>query len=534
MVSEPEDLDMAELQLPQPTQFSVLCVRMRDSPMSFSRLSVAASKPPRRPKAAPVGDRLIAMTEENTVLRSKLKHYERAAAAQQAADALVHEHYSDRERLAANKRTSEFKSISAKEIATREELKRVRMEKDELKEANLERHKLRNQVTKLTKDLEMMAGSLERQYSINMGLRDDANASVHRNDYQAKVDALVQLEAKERELQRELTDAKEQLEEATEKLAEATAGPGHGNRAHDTALKYLTAVKEAIGIPADRVSVPARTCPTTTSSFTTENWEKLSMRHMSAVLKGRGEGADIDLIAQSLERLGYLERLAATKSFMPYAKVIARAAVDNIQSHWSALHAVHVWDQLELSHRQMDTLSHLLSDVYHPGKDKYAPILAWQNPFNPKDYLITPRLANKHKRERCYQTIAEEMGIVVGDDGRCERDAGKLASALYTKYARALRSNFTAERPAQPVLFLDGTGGSLGKGICHGEIGCADFKKVGDSDTKQSRSTLQPLFLYQVCCCLMLPPQLTAMTITTEDGGALRCTSSVYLSTLWI
>ena len=90
------------------------------------------------------------------------------------------------------------------------------------------------------------------------------------------------------------------------------------------------------------------------------------------------------------------------------------------------------------------------------------------------------------------------MGIVVGDDGRCERDAMKLASQMYTKYFKALRKEYSLERPAQPVLYLDGTGGSLGKGICHGEIGCADFMKIGDSDTKQSRATLQPLFLYQV------------------------------------
>ena len=64
-------------------------------------------------------------------------------------------------------------------------------------------------------------------------------------------------------------------------------------------------------------------------------------------------------------------------------------------------------------------------------------------------------------------------------------------------YRGSLRDEYTAERPALPVLFLDGTGGSLNRGICHGTIGCADFKAVGDSDAKQSRATLQPLFLYE-------------------------------------
>eukprot|EP00966_Prymnesium_polylepis_P018139 418596-Prymnesium_polylepis.1 len=60
-----------------------------------------------------------------------------------------------------------------------------------------------------------------------------------------------------------------------------------------------------------------------------------------------------------------------------------------------------------------------------------------------------------------------------------------LVSRLYSVYASAVRSDFTVERPAQPVLYLDGTGG---RGVSHGEIGCADFKAVGDQDAKQSAS----------------------------------------------
>ena len=81
--------------------------------------------------------------------------------------------------------------------------------------------------------------------------------------------------------------------------------------------------------------------------------------------------------------------------------------------------------------------------------------------------------------------------------GRCERDATKCTSSLYTKYAKALRKDYSAERPAQPVLYLDGTGGTLGKGICHGTMGCADFISVGGAHAKQSVRTLQPFFLYQ-------------------------------------
>lgn len=41
------------------------------------------------------------------------------------------------------------------------------------------------------------------------------------------------------------------------------------------------------------------------------------------------------------------------------------------------------------------------------------------------------------------------------------------------------------------------TGHSLGKGLCHGEMGCADCIGVGDSEAKQSRATLQTLFAYE-------------------------------------
>ena len=89
------------------------------------------------------------------------------------------------------------------------------------------------------------------------------------------------------------------------------------------------------------------------------------------------------------------------------------------------------------------------------------------------------------------------MNIVVGANGRCERDAVKCTSLLYSNYSNALRQYYSPGRPAIPVIYLDGTNGPLGKGLCHGEMGCADFIGVGDSDAKQSRATLQPLFAYE-------------------------------------
>ena len=73
----------------------------------------------------------------------------------------------------------------------------------------------------------------------------------------------------------------------------------------------------------------------------------------------------------------------------------------------------------------------------------------------------------------------------------------KLATRLYSNWSSALRSEYSAHRPAQPVLYLDGTGCTLGSGITHASLGCADFCGCGDADAKQSRATLQPAALYK-------------------------------------
>ena len=107
------------------------------------------------------------------------------------------------------------------------------------------------------------------------------------------------------------------------------------------------------------------------------------------------------------------------------------------------------------------------------------------------------RMAGRVLREREFGAIIKELNITVGPTGRCERDVIECVSLLYSNYVRALRDDYSIARPAQPVLFFDGTGSALGHGLCHGEMGCADFKQVGDADARQSRSNLQPLFAYQ-------------------------------------
>jgi predicted aspartyl protease len=68
------------------------------------------------------------------------------------------------------------------------------------------------------------------------------------------------------------------------------------------ATKKMTELKVDTGVRSMYTSVPARVAENT-------NAEQLSVRHMAAVLNGRGEGENINVVADALHRAGYLERL---------------------------------------------------------------------------------------------------------------------------------------------------------------------------------------------------------------------------------
>ena len=95
--------------------------------------------------------------------------------------------------------------------------------------------------------------------------------------------------------------------------------------------------------------------------------------------------------------------------------------VAKVQEHWTARHAVHIWDRLELSRSQMEVLHHLLSFIYDPELDSYIPIKVWENEDDPGDFVLTAKLASRQSREREYKTLADGFDIVVGSNGRCER-----------------------------------------------------------------------------------------------------------------
>jgi len=238
-------------------------------------------------------------------------------------------------------------------------------------------------------------------------------------------------------------------------------------------------------------SVPPRDRPTT-GDTAVKAWATDSIRHMTAVLQGRGEGENIENVAAALDRAGYLDKLTGSRRFQRVAKEIVVDAVGELQKRWSARHAVHIWDRLELSRRQMETLYRLLSFEYDATTDKYEQVVVWQNEFDSTDKVLAPRLATREKREKEYAELAAEFDIKVGPNGRCERDFCECTTKLYSNYAAALRPSYSSDRPAQPVLYLDGTGGSLGRGITHGEVGCADFCKVGASAPRRSAHATPP------------------------------------------
>ena len=233
----------------------------------------------------------------------------------------------------------------------------------------------------------------------------------------------------------------------------------------------------------DIYTVPSRTFTGNASAPTAfSTWSKRSIRHIAAVLAGRDE----DFIIKAMVRNCQLDNLLKEPRV---AKKIILMIMHNISEHWTARLAVHLWDRLSLSRRECDTLRHLLSFEYIPSPvDTYIPLKAWVNPNDPDDFVAFPILPARHAREKEYAKLVEEGQIQVSASGHCQRDARIVASDMYAAYEGAMRTNFSDHRPAMTVYGFDGTGQSVGKGLCHGELGSADFS----GDCKQSRK-LQPL-----------------------------------------
>lgn len=215
------------------------------------------------------------------------------------------------------------------------------------------------------------------------------------------------------------------------------------------------------------------------------NWRTRSTQHISAILKDR----PLVCVVDALKASGHFDKILELPEIR---RALAKDVIINVQGHWGARLAVHLWDRLDLSRSQYDTLRHLLSFQYDPKLNEYNCIKVWENPDDPEDFISMAALAGRHLREAEYERIVAGADIVVSEKGSCSRSATKAAAELYSNYASALRKTYTNERPAQPVLVVDGTGQSLSKALTHAELGSADFT----GECKQSRKTLQPLAAY--------------------------------------
>ena len=313
---------------------------------------------------------------------------------------------------------------------------------------------------------------LERQLSI-MG---DA---VPRGQHMA---AVQQLESQNEKQAQHIAALQEQINQLEAHLA--WGGEAEGGASNPTADR----LRLDVGVERGR-HAPSREFRGNTEAPTAmRNWVTRSMAHITAVLRSRPMGH----ILSAVKRLGRMRELADCADFATECRRIVQNVANTITRRWSARLSVHVWDRLELSRARMDDLRHLLSFIYQPLCDSYQPIMLWVNAHDPTDSIAMPALVGRAGRERLFWSLAGEGEITVGENGRCERDANSCASQLYSRFARAMRSDFSSARPARPILFFDGTGGSLGKGICHAELGSADFS----GDCKQSRQTLNPLAMY--------------------------------------
>lgn len=279
-------------------------------------------------------------------------------------------------------------------------------------------------------------------------------------------------------------------------VASEEAKRAEAERAEQMRKEQMSEWKERLGVDARYNKLPDADFHGGSSAQAYSSWRHSVSKHVRTVMHGRFESAHgVRAVAAGLLKAGddVARKLLDTPEFASAQKAVVESVMARVAEHWTARLAVHIWDRLELSDAKMETLRHLLSFVYDPATNEYQPIKVWVNPNDENDYLVMAKLASRQKRKSDFNALADECNIVVGPDGHCQRDAVALVEQMYSRYSKAMRTNYSASRPAQPIFYLDATGSSLGRGITHVEAGSADFA----GGAKQSRSTLAPLALYE-------------------------------------
>ena len=219
--------------------------------------------------------------------------------------------------------------------------------------------------------------------------------------------------------------------------------------------------------------IPARTPPAGARPQTVKNWRVSSVKHMAAVIKGRG----LELVALAVKKnLGMqgLIDLSNTKPFLPVVKSHVAKTLSIIQERLDERCGLYLFMFLDLSRSKYEHLRNTQFS-YDPVSDKYKEIVVWTNPFDDNDTLTAPSLPSRWPLEKERERVYGNCHVHESSDGHVERDFKMCAAATYSKYWPAMRKDIGEARPGQVLTFTDGTNGVRGSGLLHSECGVGDW-----------------------------------------------------------
>ena len=143
----------------------------------------------------------------------------------------------------------------------------------------------------------------------------------------------------------------------------------------------------------------------------------LSVRHMAAVLNGKGEDENINLVAERPSSRG-LSRAAPRRR--PCAATSQGRRQGSRQQDADPLDGAACRSCVGQSRAESPaarrTRWHLLSHVYDAATDSYVPIKEWVNPKDDDDFVLTATLAGRYAREKEFDRLASKMNIVANLD----------------------------------------------------------------------------------------------------------------------
>ena len=206
-----------------------------------------------------------------------------------------------------------------------------------------------------------------------------------------------------------------------------------------------------------------------------ERHHALSVRHMAAVMKGRGEEMVLAAFKKAYGQEGLL-RMAELKQFQPVIKAAVTSARDIMKQRFDGRHGVYVMSFFDLSRRKYENLNHASFDTYNADHDNYDRLTIWVNQHDTSDTVEAPAFAGRRIIEKERAAMYAGCEVLTSADGTSvERDVEVVAISLYSRYWMAMRTDISMSRKAQLCLFFDVTGGFRSTPFNHIEVGSADW-----------------------------------------------------------